>query len=237
MENTKIYARQVNPEYQDSCIFDDEYYNDIIIKGNKDFLDRNTDLLNDIDDVEEDIYNIAEFENISDFATEADYAKIAAELSSCYTTEYHSAWTVDEVKRFITLADKRANSMSGYKRGEEPEIYTAEMLSIYTGIKWEWTIISGCCQSEWQIIYYPVGKYSDKNIDIFETGYFNTGTEWIIHDDDYIPESPEDISGYRVYCYTFDPRKELAEFLGVPLEDIVMYRIEMCYTPVYSEMA
>lgn len=237
MENAKIYARQVNPEWQETDIFDDEYYKDIIVKGNRNFYDHNTDLLDDIDNVAEDIYNIADFEGVSGLSTETDYIKVAAELSTCYATEHHTVWTEEEARRFMECDKKREHGMYyGYKCGEDPERYTAEMLSIYTGEKWEWATIRGCAQREWQTIYYPAEKYSVEDIEIFETGYFNTGTEWKIHDSDDVPESVEDITGYFIYCYTGNPRKELAEQLGVKPEDIVMYEVEMRYMPVYSEM-
>lgn len=239
MENVKIYARQINPDYQDANIFDDDMYTDIIVKGNNSFGEHNTDLLDIIDDISEDIYNFAESENITDFAAEADYEKVAEWLSDHYSTEKHPHWTVEELKRFIVLADTAINSaLKGYSKVENsPENCNATMLSIYTGEKWETSTISGCCQSDWQTIYYSTEAHSDKDIEIFESGYFNTGTEWVIHDDDYIPESPEDISGCSLYCYSYKPREEIAETLGVMPEDIVMYKIEMCYTPVYSKMA
>ncbi len=71
---------------------------------------------------------------------------------------------------------------------------------------------------------------------MFETGYFNTGTEWIIHDEDYIPEAPEDICGYSMYCYTDNPAKEIAESEGVSADDVVLYKCEMRYMPVYTRV-
>ncbi len=232
MKNIKIYARQVNPEIQDSDILNDEYYNDLIIKGNKDFYEHNTDLLDEIDDAAEDIYNfVYEFTENDCIAelSEANYEEIAEWLSEHYVTEKHNTWTAEELKRFISAYKERDNSRyNGYSLGSKsPENYTAIMLTIYIGEKWEYSTISGCCQSEWQTVYYPTEEYSEKDIGIFEVGYFNTGTEWEIHDDGYIPESVEDINGYSIYCYSYDPRKEIAEEFGVSPNDVIMYKCEM----------
>ena len=59
--------------------------------------------------------------------------------------------------------------------------------------------------------------------------YFNTGSEWIIHDEDNTPEGPEDINGYCVYCTAWNEegiKRELAEAAEVKPEEIIMYAFE-----------
>lgn len=239
MRNTKIYARQVNPEYQDAYIFDDEYFNELIVAGNDRFCERNEDLLNEIDNAAEDIYNfvyeLTEHDTIEEL-TEVDCVQISEWLSEHYTTEKHTSWTIEELKRFISAFDEREEARyNGYRLiSKSPENLTAAMLSIYTGEKWECATIRGCSQSEWQTVYYSTEKYDKEDIEIFQVGYFNTGTQWIIHDKDNTPQCAEDINGYNIYCYSYDPRKEIAKECGVNPEDVILYGVTLEYMLVYS---
>ena len=54
-----------------------------------------------------------------------------------------------------------------------------KVLSIVTGRKWDWKIIRGYCQSDWNEVFYPVDDWSREALSAFETMYFNTGSEWI----------------------------------------------------------
>ena len=72
-------------------------------------------------------------------------------------------------------------------------------------------------------MFYPVDEYSNDDIRTFEAYYFNTGSEWIIHDSDSIPENANDIDGYSMYCVTYDAQKEIAAAEGVNPEDVVLY--------------
>ena len=88
--------------------------------------------------------------------------------------------------------------------------------------------IRGSGQSDWNTIYYPVNQWTDKSLENFSMEYFNEGTEWIIHDEDYIPSSPDEISGYRTYCHFYSLegiRKEIAEIEGIEPADIVLYPV------------
>ena len=40
------------------------------------------------------------------------------------------------------------------------------------------------------------------------------------------PESPEDISGYSMYCYTYNPAEEIAHEGGVDVADVVLYEFD-----------
>jgi hypothetical protein len=57
--------------------------------------------------------------------------------------------------------------------------------------------------------------------------YFNTGTEWIIHDEETPPESPEDINGYSLYCYSWNDtglREEIANTAGCKPEEVKLFK-------------
>ena len=100
-----------------------------------------------------------------------------------------------------------------------------------TGKKWDYRIIRGCCQSDWNYIFYPVDEWTREQIEIFEAEYFNTGSEWIIDDGEFDPEndSPLNINGYSVYCTLWSEdgiRKEIADCEGVAPADVVLYAFE-----------
>jgi hypothetical protein len=59
--------------------------------------------------------------------------------------------------------------------------------------------------------------------------YFNTGSEWIIHDEESEPETVKDISGYSVYCYSWNTdgiKKEIADAAGSDPDDVILYEFD-----------
>ena len=67
------------------------------------------------------------------------------------------------------------------------------------------------------------------------TEFFNTGAEWIVHDEDTVPECAEDVQGYSFYVYD-NTRKEIAEAEGVDPEDVVLWGYDgMRQVPKYKE--
>lgn len=80
-----------------------------------------------------------------------------------------------------------------------------------------------------------------KALTMFEIEYFNTGTEWIVHDEEIEPESPEDISGFSMYCTSWNDegiKQEIAEASGGKIEDIILYAFDgYTQTAKYKEVA
>jgi hypothetical protein len=74
----------------------------------------------------------------------------------------------------------------------------------------------------------------------FETEYFNTGTEWLVHDGDSLPESPEDINGYFVYCTSWNEdgiANEIADSAGGRPEDVKLWAFDgYVQSPKYREV-
>ena len=100
-------------------------------------------------------------------------------------------------------------------------------LHLVTGRRYEKRTIRGSCQGDWQNIYYPVADYTREALDILETEYFNTGTEWIIHDGDSIPENPDDIDGFSIYCHGWSDeqiRTEIADAYGTQGAEVIRYK-------------
>lgn len=227
-----IYAKQVDYQYQESPLSVNGYdtekeWPEIAIYGNRDFCDhipenieRIMNVLNDgeLADVLDSFnrrlrdYNTEVYKNVS----EAIYDFLKPEHKTRYST------------REIHMLNNLVCSYGIYSR--EDEKILVSVLDIVTGKKWTTSTIRGNCQSDWQIVIYPADVYSDSDIEQLEADYFNTGTEWIIHDEESAPESEDDISGYSVYCYSWSVESIADEILdyagGNHTDDIVLYPID-----------
>lgn len=118
-----------------------------------------------------------------------------------------------DVVRLEALADKY------YTRGANNQEIIAEALSIMTGKKWNYQCISGYCQSDWNYIYYRPETWNKKALRYFEIGYFNTGNEWTLEDE-------EGDSWGSIYTHEWnsdEQKKEIADSIGVEADDIALY--------------
>ena len=119
-----------------------------------------------------------------------------------------------------------------YTRGANNEAIIAEALSIVTGRKWEYKCIRGCCQSDWQYIYYMPDMWSNKQLEYLEIEYFNNGEEWRVMDE----------GGEKCYYYTHEwsdceKTRELAESIGCDIKDLTLYAFDGWErTPKYKEI-
>lgn len=73
--------------------------------------------------------------------------------------------------------------------GAETNNIFCRVLSIVDGKKWGWKIIRGCCQSDWNEIFYSVDDWNREALAAFEIEYFNMGSEWIIDDGEFNPDT------------------------------------------------
>lgn len=76
-----------------------------------------------------------------------------------------------------------------------------------------------------------MNDWSREALAAFEIEYFNMGSEWIIDDGEFNPDtdSPLNINGYSVYVTAQDEegiRKELAAVEGCSPADLVLYVFE-----------
>ena len=232
----KIYAKQVSPEYQESPLFlGDEFFPDnIAVFGNRDYKEHCPDFINKVWEVLRQGELADVLENVKEWA---DWYKNATEAINDYLPPEHGG-------RYSTNAihalKNYAIDFSSCPCSREYEIL-CKVLSIVTGKNWDHRMISGCCQSDWNYIFYPVDEWTRERIEVFETEYFNTGTEWIVHDEDTNPESPEEISGFSIYCVSWDTegiKKEIAGAVpdGDPA-DVVLYEFAgYSRTAIYREV-
>ena len=146
--------------------------------------------------------------------------------------ERHTSATFDEVLECLDHGDFSDFEFTGYKaerleelcnkygtRGADDESIIAEALSIVTGQKWEYKQISGCCQSDWNYIYYRPEEWTAKALEYFEIEYFNTGNEWRIED-----EEGYDLGSVYTHEWNDDEKKrEIAENIGVDPDEVTLY--------------
>lgn len=214
----KIYAKQTPPEFQESPLFYDElcFPDNVIVCGNRDYVSHKTDLFRVIESA---LKNMLEEVGYGyNTITEAIMDYIPPKKKARYSTK-----EINEIKNII---EDYVNC-----RNCDKDDYLCDLLSIVDGRKWEHRTIRGVMQSEWQIMFYPVDEWCDKDIDHFEMEYFNTGTEWCVTE-----EGCE--TGYTMYLYSgheSDIKKEISERTGVETEDIVLYVFDgYVKTPKYK---
>lgn len=221
----KIYAKQIDPEFQESSLFEEGLFpENMVVCGNRDFKERKTavftlvenaldngDLQEALEDLEIGGYYSAFYES----AREAIEEFLPASMGE---------YSQDD----ITALQGLVKAYTQCSRAETNNIF-CRVLSIVDGKKWGWKIIRGYCQGDWNEIFYPVDDWSREALAAFEIEYFNTGSEWIIHDEENTPEGPEDISGYSCYIVADTEegiRKELAAVAGCAPSDLVLYVFE-----------
>lgn len=166
----------------------------------------------------------------------------------CGNKDYkrHTSATFDEVLECLEYGDFSDFEFTGYKaermeelcnkygtRGADDEGIIAEALSIVTGQKWEYRQISGCCQSDWNYIYYRPEEWTEKALEYFEVEYFNTGDEWRIEG-----EEGDDFGSIYTHEWNEDGKKrEIAESIGVNHGDVTLYLFDgWAKTAKYKEV-
>ena len=218
MENRKIYARQVPPEYQESPLqMCSEWPENVYAFGNRQFIER-TEGLQEIRNALENIADEWEAMQAGHPYTKNLHAILWYELPR----KSGEGYTRPERLELVRLAEEYTRCHS---RSIQKIRVVLRVLELVRCEKYEHATIRGCCQGDWQEIIYPA-SYGNNFRNDFETEYFNTGTEWIIHDDDTEPEEPGDIDGYAIYCYTYDPRAEIAEYTGTAPENVTLYEFD-----------
>lgn len=239
---SKIYARQISPEYQESPLFlFDEWPENLVLTGNRDF---NSHTIPAFDKIADDFNNMAEdWENLScrwiyengayrkiQIKPEISLAALLREWG--FNSPAGKPWTTKQRHQWRELMERDEGA-------EEPEIMLAA-LELLTGAAWETRTLRGSCQSEWQECFYMVDAWSREALEEFETEYFNLGSEWIIHDEDEEPETAEEINGFSTYCTAWDDdgiKKQIADVAGGSAADVVLfawagYRRENVYREV-----
>lgn len=244
----KLYAKQVAPECQESDIFGDEtLFETIAVCGNRQYQEHGSDMFKQVKTALEDGVLANILEDIETDGYYSEWYKNATQAFEDYLPCQQGAYTPSQigklknlVRSYATTYTREHNRAAAVQACVNRDYILCRVLSIVTGQTWEYKQIHGCCQSEWNNIYYPKGMWTNKALLAFEVEYFNMGTEWIIDDGDFDPEndSPLNINGTSIYCTSCaenEIRKEIAECEGVNPLDVVLYIFEgYVKTPQYK---
>jgi len=230
-----IYAKQINPSYQESPFFLDDpadLYPGVIFKGNRHF---NSHTTPEFDAIRAGLDELTKtIDTDGNFIHGFWYENITEAVNDLIPAPQHKArYSTREIKTWREIASE------WYITTNENTLI-CRALQLVTGKKYWYTTIRGCSQGDWQEILYPAGEYDGDDIERLEADYFNLGTEWIIHDEDSTPEGPEDISGYMLYCYGWNSdqiRAEIADAAGAAPDAVIMYEYAGSYSiPKYNKV-
>lgn len=219
----KIYAKQVSPEYQESPLFIEGCFPDnIAVCGNRNYKAHLPELFEKVQTILEQ----GELAEVLEYPKKwADWYKNATEAINDYLPP-------EKGKKYSTNAIHALRCLvldySCCACSRENEIL-CKVLSIVDDKKWDYKTIRGSCQSDWQEVFFPVDEWNKEALADFEIQYFNEGTEWIIHDEENTPESPEEISGFCMYCTSWNDegiKEEIARETGESPENIVLYAFD-----------
>lgn len=212
----KYIAKRVPDEWQE-C---EDWKTDVqmglcIVYGNNDYEKYTTPLFDTIID---NISYISDLENASADEKEESIYDIFG--------DYLKRGQLSEIE-IDSLIESACESYSRWKH----EKALADMLSTLTGILWDYSKIRGYLQGEWNYLFYqaPFEPY----VSIFETQYFNMGTEWEIIVDDKIDTC--------VYCIEWDIENQIKEIkraicFNEKEDELKLYDVKMVYKPEYVEM-
>ena len=207
-----IYAKQVPPEYQIST-FDYANYENIILTGNRNYMEYWPKWAENIGSYMEDalsaLYYIQSGRGYYD-----SWEDVLADL---LTPHGRDAYTREERKKWVSILETYADADN---RQQNNTICAA--LSLMTGTVWDWCDLHGTCQGEWIECFYIEDMWNREHLEVLESEYFNTGTQWHITEGDNDP-------GYYQYCTGWNNdsiRKEIAETSGANPNEIILYEFK-----------
>lgn len=233
-------AKQIAPEYQESPMFrwkefeNFESWEDVSFCGNGDLMERQTpameSFLHYIDDAcsayEELELTISQFDSIPEI------------VKYMFTDNANGYCVSDEVAE-NPLWKRILEDWPNADRDEERTLICLA-LEAMTGKKHDYTQISGCCQRDWQYIYYPSDEYDTNALDALEAEYFNEGTEWMVFEEPVeIEESEkenaveiaedENCLSFSIYCTSWNEegqRKEIADEIGCKPDEVLLFSFD-----------
>lgn len=212
----KITATQVEPECQESPLMEgDAVFDEVLIKGawNRTLPGKLHDMFSDWSSSDYDIADIIAEEN----ADAADTVRQIKDLLGLKNGEGSD-------QLIIWKAASKAYSEAG--RGHDD---TSPVLTAMTGQKYERDTIRGCSQSDWADLYHPA-DWTDKQVDEFAACYFNTGTEYMVSEED----SDDLYSFYTTEYEETEVKKQIASDYGISPDNVALKIFEgYKKTPVY----
>ena len=213
-ENRKVYARQVPWEWQESP-WDDEQ-----LKIDKAALYGNRSYGRYVFDEFEQVVKALEEMDWDDVGDDRPYSTEQEMLLDYVPPVGRDSYTNEEIETW-----KFASQMYNQNYGRNEQWGICMGLTLMLGKEYDYKTLHGSCQSDWIYFIYPTDLYDDEAVRCLETEFFNTGEEWMIHDEETVPDCPEAVNGYTMYVYD-DARKEIAAEAGVAPEDVVLWKYD-----------
>lgn len=216
----KIYAKQIPPEHQESPFFlEKEYYENVNIFGNRDYTSHTSALFDALPGMLDELFSVW------------------CDFTDGCPRDYYNSW--EDALNDIAPPQGRPE----YTREERKHTWPALLedwngprqrtlcraLTLITGREWDSCTLRGCCQGDWQDCAFLVEEWSAAALERLEAEYFNTGTEWIVHDENTAPASVDDINGFSIYCTAWNDdgiKKEIANAAGGRPEDVALYAFD-----------
>ena len=213
-ENRKVYARQVPWEWQESP-WDDEQ-----LKIDKAALYGNRSYGRYVFDEFEQVVKALEEMDWDDVGDDRPYSTEQEMLLDYVPPVGRDSYTNEEIETW-----KFASQMYNQNYGRNEQWGICMGLTLMLGKEYDYKTLRGSCQSDWIYFIYPTDLYDDEAVRRLETEFFNTGEEWMIHDEETVPDCPEAVNGYTMYVYD-DARKEIAAEADVAPEDVVLWKYD-----------
>lgn len=220
----KYICRQVNPEYQESPIYDrlGEIYNRLFLVPTENCYGIRNDVLKDFFNNVEEAAN--EWYAIKEKSSYRTYDNITEILNNLLYREDGKKWNTRQVHAWKEILD-------GWDEDEESVVLKA--LDLYYGGDWDSRQIRGCCQGDWALVYFDSSEWSKESIEALEIEYFNLGEEWICScapiTDEEAEEATEEDTTDEVWVYVYSwneesKRKEIADAIGCNENEVVMFK-------------
>lgn len=244
-----VLAKQVDPEIQESPLFDDDKYvfaETIAIFGNPNFETRIPETVNKVLEVLEE-GECAEL--LCDEAARKTFYKNRTEVLEYFLPkENGKKYSTVEVNRLIKLFDEYSQSF-GQSRYVD---ICCKILTTMTGYLWDSRTIRGSCQSDWNIVVYRADLWSLESLDNLEIEYFNEGTVWLIDATSFFDASIDDVDSGKIdvedsvcECVYYSTRRdeeeikrEIARDFGVDPSEVLLFAFDgYTKTPKYRRVS
>lgn len=223
----KYYCKQVNPEFADSYLFyqfknkktghyelafnDDYYADDVIITGNKDYMDYWPEKL-------ENLQKNIEWFN-SDLVGYYGEQGNLTELANYYFKKHNGKrWSKKELAQWRKISDLTEN----YSSSNEEEAFLMA-LKLITGKTWNSFTIRGYSQRDYQYGY-ASEDISEQALSYIEMCYFNTGEEFMVYDSKEAFDNEE--ADTSIYVDGYKVKENLALELGCDVNELEVYEFD-----------
>lgn len=218
---------QESPMYLDCCYngrlnFEGTCYEGLTITGNDRFYGYKDPLFEKVENaLENDLYSI-----VYEWDYEAQwYKNFSAAICEVLAPEKKNGhnYSTREIK---AIKDLTVKYHSDCRYTSDYYDVICDVMTIVSGRKYDHQGIHGCCQGDYQEVFYEVEKWNQEAIDWIEAEYFNTGTEFCVHDEDTIPEDASDVSGYWDYTPDWNVRRGIANAIGCNEDEVFIYNYD-----------